>query len=159
MSRRTLNVYYRDGYPTRVVADDPSLRDVEINIINNDAPERLAFVAMVAEAEIERFCTDQRVCRSNTQWHGLSIAVEYVGETLISLRDQHYGDPAALNAAIDDVLARFNAARAQALELRNPVDESSVDPVTTARAQLAPERQAVRKTSGKTGNGGHKAIN
>ena len=24
MPRRTMNVYYRDGYPTRVVADDPS---------------------------------------------------------------------------------------------------------------------------------------
>jgi hypothetical protein len=158
MPRRTLNVYYRDGYPTRVVADDPTLRDVEINIITNDAPERLAFVSMLAEAEIERFCADQRVCRANTQWHGLSIAVEYVGECLIAMRDQHYGDPAAMNAAIDEILSRFNAARMQAMELRGPVDDAAIDPVTTARAQLAPERQPARKGNGKGGNG-HKAVN
>jgi hypothetical protein len=155
MPRRTMNVYYRDGYPTRVIADDPSLRDVEVNIITNDTPERLMFVAMVAEAEIERFCADQRACKSNTQWHGLSIAAECVGECLMALRDQHYGDPAAMNAAIDDILTRFNAARAQAMELRAADDEEG-DPAATARAHFAPEPQPARKGNGKQG-GVHQA--
>ncbi len=148
MPRRTMNVYYRDGYPTRVVADDPSLRDVEVNIIANDTPERLMFVAMVAEAEIERFCADQRACKANTQWHGLSIAAECVGECLMAMRDQHYGDPVAMNAAIDDILARFNAARAQAMELHAAADEDG-DPASAARAHFSADAPPPRKGNGK----------
>jgi hypothetical protein len=135
MPRRTMNVYYRDGYPARVVADDPSLRDVGINFINNDTPDRLMLVAMIAEAEIEKFIADQRACKSNTQWHGLSIAVECVGECLLAMRDQHYGDPVAMNAAIDDILTRFNAARAQAMEMHGVTEEDG-DPASAARAHF-----------------------
>ncbi len=150
MPRRTMNVYYKDGYPARVVADDPSLRDVEVNIITNETPDRLMFVAMVAEAEIERFCADQRACKSNTQWHSLSIAAECVGECLMAMRDQHYGDPVAMNAAIDEILIRFNAAREQALDLRAASDEDG-DPAGATRAHFTGDGQTPRKTNGKTG--------
>jgi hypothetical protein len=160
MPRRTINVYYRDGLPTRVIADDTSLRDVEVNVITNDAPERVAFVAMVAEAEIERFCADQRACKSNTQWHGLSIAVEYMGECLIAMREKHYGDPVGMNAAIDDILNRFNTARLHAMDLRAVVEEATASDVPAVTpSHVATERQA-RKGNGKHGNGnGHKAVN
>jgi len=148
MSRRTMNVYYRDGYPARVVADDPSLKDVEVNFIANDLPDRLMFVATLAETEIERFCTDQRTCKANTQWHGLSMAAECAGECLMALRDQHYGDPAAMNAAIDDILARFNAARAHAMELRAGADEES-DPAAATRAHFTGDAPPSRKPNGK----------
>jgi hypothetical protein len=145
MPRRTMNVYYREGYPARVVADDPTLRDVEINFINNDTPDRLMLVSMIAESEIEKFIADQRACQSNTQWHGLSIAVECVGECLMAMRDQNYGDPVAMNAAIDDILTRFNAARAQAMEMNGVSDE---DPAAATRAHFTTDTPQPRK--GKT---------
>ena len=150
MPRRTMNVYYKDGYPARVVADDPSLRDVEVNIITNETPDRLMFVAMVAEAEIERFCADQRSCKANTQWHGLSIAAECVGECLMNMRDQHYGDPVAMNAAIDDVLTRFNAARAQAMELRAAPTMTAIPPLPPA-LPLPTGRRRGKPTARRTG--------
>ena len=160
MPRRTINVYYRDGLPTRVVADDTSLRDVEVNVITNDAPERVAFVAMVAETEIERFCADQRACKSNTQWHGLSIAVEYMGECLIAMRDKHYGDPVAMNAAIDDILNRFNTARLHAMDLRAVVEEVAANPAAATSSHVATDRQTRKGNGGKHGNGnGQKAVN
>jgi len=158
MPRRTMNVYYRDGYPARVVADDPTLRDVEINFINNDTPDRLMLVAMIAESEIKRYCADQKACRTNTQWHGLSIAVECVGECLIAMRDQHYGDPVAMNAAIDDILGRFNEAREQAMELHNSPDKAA-DHASATRARFAPESPQPRKTNGKQAAEQKSAVN
>lgn len=148
MPRRSMNIYFRDGYPARVVADDPSLRDVEINVIINDTPDRLLFASMVAEAEIERYCADQRACRAHTQWHGLAIASECVGECLMAMRDQHYGDPAAMNAAIEDILTRFSAARSQAMDV-NAAAEGGKD---AARPRYDAETPPPRKGNGKQSN-------
>ena len=73
------------------------------------------------------------------------------------MREQHYGDPVGMNAAIDEILNRFNTARLHAMDLRAVVEEAT-GPVASASAHVAQERQATRKGHGKQGNG-HKAVN
>ena len=124
MTRRTINVQHRHGFPCRVIANDPSLTDVEVIFTADDEADRVLFVSLAVQDELARMLAYRRVCRSNTQAMNLSQAAETAIEGLVALRLEHHGDPDALNAAIQAVVDELAANRRTAMDLR-PARESS----------------------------------
>jgi hypothetical protein len=119
MTRRSINVYSHDGFPARLLANHQSLNDVDVNFIADDTPDRTLWVSLAVADELERMRADRRACSANTQWHGLSGAVERAAERLLGLRLQHYGDPDAMNAAIQGVVDQLAGDRHAAMHVRS----------------------------------------